>query len=235
MMMGVQTEFAQTAMSLARRYQRLNTYIESAFCLSKSRWAHCVRSSVTRHSFLGKATQIEKKFKLNSENSRPRAEIKAAKLVTISRAIHEANNVRNVSMHGTTLAMTDPTATYCKYFISFCSFIHSILLVYCSQSLLRDRVWPARWHGPLLFWTDYRSHMQYLPSRFAPFPREKYLLINQLSSTLVTHVRSISRSSYGITFVALFSSCLLHTLATAYFLLDLLLSDVVRCWQLTPS
>lgn len=34
-MMGLQTQFAQTAFSLARRYRRLNMAIESAFSLSE--------------------------------------------------------------------------------------------------------------------------------------------------------------------------------------------------------
>lgn len=114
-MMALQTQFAQTAFSLAIRYRRLNMAIESAFSLSKSNLFEAFRTIImqklndayTVRVHLGKVMQLTKDKKSNSENV---PGVFAANLVTVSRAVHDEN------LAASTAARTTVNR---KYFSSF--------------------------------------------------------------------------------------------------------------------
>lgn len=113
-MMGIQSQFAQTAFSLAKRYQRLNMAIESAFSLSKSKYIFKLLLFVVYYSNiirLGKVMQIIKDKNTNLEKADVSLPgVNAAKLLTVSCAVQDEH--KSASTLGTAIA---PSAANCEY------------------------------------------------------------------------------------------------------------------------
>lgn len=166
---------------------------------------------------------------MNSENSKPSAGMNADRLVTISRAIHEENKVPDVFTQSARCIHDSyrKCFIYSSNFGNFRRYFKNDTFAFvCS------RIWEAECDddtdhyllGPTVTHAcnTWRVRSNHFHVRFS--------LKGQTRPTFDTkNTPPSTYSVYGISLLALLASCLLHTVATTYFLFFELLGDTVRC------